>query len=79
MGLRVYLQVVVSNCTLMIGEDKWKDLGAAISDLKVKRKDQPLSRMHYGDVSFLLGYAAAGTQFQWFWLSADGCQVSFFM
>lgn len=69
----------MSNCTLLLGEDKWRDLKAAIDDLKAKRKDQPLSRMHYGDVSFLLGYAAAGTKFQWLWLSADGRQASFYL
>lgn len=68
----------MSNCTLLLGEDKWLDLKAAMDDLKTKRKDQPLSHMHYGDVPFLLGYAAAGSKFQWLWLSADGCQASFY-
>jgi hypothetical protein len=69
--------MVVSNCTLLIGEDKWQSLGGAVGDLRAKRKGQHLSCMHYGEVLFLLGYAAAGSRFQWFWLAADGSQVSF--
>ena len=49
-------------------------LADAIEDLKRKRLE--LTSAHYGPVHFLLAYAAAGKEFQWFWMSSDGKQVS---
>ena len=42
----------------------------------LKRKRRPLDPAHYGEVRFLLAYAAAGSEFQWLWMSAVGKQVS---
>ncbi|KAK9828229.1 hypothetical protein WJX74_004567 [Apatococcus lobatus] len=58
--------VIVSSCTLLLGEDKHANLAAAFQDLLSKRVD--LSSRHYKDVTFLLAYAAAQTSFQWFFL-----------
>ncbi|KAK9836706.1 hypothetical protein WJX74_006469 [Apatococcus lobatus] len=58
--------VIVSSCTLLLGEDKHANLAAAFQDLQSKRVD--LSSRHYKDVTFLLAYAAAETSFQWFFL-----------
>ena len=67
----------MADCTLLLGEEKADRFDEAVKDLVVKRQGQPLSRMHYGDLPFLLGYAAAGFKFQWMWLSADGRKASF--
>lgn len=71
--------VVVHKCTLLLGEDMHEDLESAFRDLRGKRAT--LLRVHYGAVQFLMGYAAAGTSFQWCFLHAaadkvcslDGC------
>ena len=65
--------VVVEKCTLLLGEDKHLDLQAALKDLKSKRVD--LWKQHYGNVNFLLGYAAAGSQFQWCFLAGVAAKV----
>ena len=65
--------VVVKKCTLLLGEDKHLDLQAALKDLKSKRVD--LWKQHYEHVTFLLGYAAAGSQFQWCYLAGVAAQV----
>ena len=70
------MQVTVSNCTLLLGDDQLQDMKAAIQDIADKHRGQALSSMHYGKVPFLLGYAAAGDEFQWLWLSSDGSQAS---
>ncbi|KAK9829208.1 hypothetical protein WJX72_004497 [[Myrmecia] bisecta] len=57
---------IAHQATLLLGEDKWASMMAAINDLK--RKLNSLSTLHYGPVNFLLAYAAAGTQFKWFFL-----------
>ena len=64
---------VANMCTLLVGEDKLEDLEAAVADLKEKRVD--LERLHYRDVRFLVGYAAAGTRFQWYILPDKADQV----
>ena len=56
------MQVSDSNCT-PLGEDKLQDMKAAIQ-VAGKRRCKALSRMHYGEVPFLLGYAAAGDELQ---------------
>ena len=66
--------VVMNEFTLMIGKDKVADLKLAIKDLQDKRLE--LNALHYGPVRFTLAYAAAGTRFQLFWISADGKMVS---
>ena len=66
--------VVMNQCTLLLGKDKVGDIKIAMKDLE--RKGQPLHALHYGDVRFLLAYAAAGTDFQWLWMSSDGRLVS---
>ena len=66
--------VVMNQCTLLLGEDKVGDIKLAMKDLERKRR--PLHALHYGDVRFLLAYAAAGTEFQWLWMSSDGRLVS---
>ena len=57
----------------MLGGDKHTDLAAAYEDLGSKRVD--LSGMHYGPVTFMLGYAAAGTVVQWCFLPCCADQV----
>ncbi len=72
--LRPDTTVALNKCTLLLGEDKFSVLADAIEDLKRKRLE--LTSAHYGPVHFLLAYAAAGKEFQWFWMSSDGKQVS---
>ena len=72
--LRPDTAVALNKCTLLLGEDKFSALADAIEDLK--RKRLKLTSAHYGPVHFLLAYAAAGKEFQWFWMSSDGKQVS---
>ena len=66
--------VALNKYTLLLGEDKFCVLEDAIKDLK--RKWRPLDPAHYGELRFLLAYAAAGSEFQWLWMSAAGKQVS---
>ena len=66
--------VIVSKCTLLLGEDKHSDLEAAFKDLREKRAD--LCSLHYQNVTFLMGYAAAGASFQWCFLPGVAQQVS---
>ena len=66
--------VVMNQCTLLLGKDKVADIKLVMKDLE--RKREPLHALHYGDVRFLLAYAAAGTEFQWIWMSSDGKMVS---
>lgn len=66
--------VSMNKCTFLLGEDKASVLVDAINDLKSKRVN--LKAAHYGQVQFLLAYAAAGKEFQWFWMSSDGAKVS---
>ena len=72
--LRPDTVVALNKCTLLLGEDKFCVLEDAIKDLKRKRR--PLDPAHYGEVRFLLAYVAAGSEFQWLWMSAAGTQVS---
>ena len=66
--------IVVNGCTLLIGEDKQAgNLVGAIADLKNKVKG--LNIHHYGPVQFLLAYAAAGLEVQFYTVSANGTQV----
>lgn len=65
--------VIVKKCTLLLGEDKHEDLQAAFDDLE--RKRATLMRVHYRDVRFLIGYAAAGTSFQWCFMHAEAHKV----
>ena len=67
--------VIVSSCTLLLGEDKHATLAAAFQDLQSKRID--LSARLYKDVTFLLGYVAAETNFQWLFLPQLAEQVRF--
>ena len=67
--------VVVSSCTVLLGEDKHTDFAAALRDLQNKRID--LLPRHYKDVTFLLGYAAARTRFRWYFLPQQASQVGF--
>jgi hypothetical protein len=62
--------VAVSGCTVLYGEDKANSLPAASADLR--RKQQPLSALHYGKVKSILAYAAAGSKFQWYYVGANG-------
>ena len=50
------------------------DIKLAVKNLE--RKHAPLHALHYGDVRFLLAYAAAGHEYQWLWVSSDGKMVS---
>jgi len=60
-GSRPDTLVIASNCTFLIGEDKKSSLGLAWQDLI--KKACPLPSLFYGEVQFILGYAAAGTNF----------------
>ena len=73
--VRPDIMVIVSSCTLLLGEDKHANLAAAFQDLQSKRVD--LSSRHYKDVTFLLAYAAAETSFQWFFLPQLADQLCF--
>lgn len=66
--------VIVNKATLLLGEDRHEDLEAAFRELRSKRTT--LLRTHYRDVRFLMGYAAAGTYFQWCFLHATHDKVS---
>ena len=59
--------IIASDCTFLVGEDKALKLPDAEVDLRVKLR--PLSPVFYGPVMFMLGYMAAGTAFQWVYLS----------
>jgi hypothetical protein len=66
--------IVVNGCTFLIGEDKQAgNMVGAIADLKNKVKG--LNIHHYGPVQFLLAYAAAGLEVQFYTVSANGSQV----
>jgi hypothetical protein len=66
--------IVVNGCTFLIGEDKQAgNMVGAIADLKNKVKN--LNIHHYGPVQFLLAYAAAGLEVQFYTVSANGTQV----
>jgi hypothetical protein len=66
--------IVVNGCTFLIGEDKQAgNMVGAIADLKNKVKG--LNIHHYGPVQFLLAYAAAGLEVQFYTVSANGTQV----
>ncbi len=71
--LRPNVMLVAQRCTLLLGEDKYTNLQAAVTDLERKRVN--LSDMHYGPVRFLLGYAAAGTMVRWYYLPSSEDQV----
>ena len=59
--------VIAFDCTFLVGEDKALKLSDAEVDLRDKLR--PLSPVFYGPVMFMLGYMAAGTTFQWVYLS----------
>lgn len=65
--------VILKKCTCLLGEDRHEDLQAALHELKGKRAT--LTHRHYGDVRFLLGYAAGGPHFQWCFLHGDADKV----
>ncbi|KAG0591420.1 hypothetical protein KC19_1G174800 [Ceratodon purpureus] len=67
--LRPDTMVVASNCTFLVGEDKKSILRHALLD--VMGKVQPISQVFYGPVRFMLGYVAAGKEFQWLYISND--------
>jgi hypothetical protein len=69
-NVRPDMLVAVSGCTVLYGEDKANSLPAASADLR--RKQQPLSALHYGKVKSILAYAAAGSKFQWYYAGANG-------
>lgn len=71
--LRPDTMLVEQDCTLMLGEDRHTDLAAAFAELERKRVD--LSGMQYGSLTFMLGYAAAGTAMQWCFLPCHKDQV----
>jgi hypothetical protein len=50
-----------TSCTFLIGEDKKRKLQDGVADLKQKKLK--LSRLHYGKVRFIIGYAAAEGRF----------------
>ncbi|KAG0568484.1 hypothetical protein KC19_6G022400 [Ceratodon purpureus] len=62
--------VTASGCTFLVGEDKCANLTDAKSDLEGKM--EPLSAMFYGEVRFILGYVAAGLEFQWLYINKSG-------
>ena len=62
--------LIASACTLFVGEDKLNDLYAAEKDLREKIKS--LNPMYYGNLQFIVGYIAAGRQFQWVYIGRDG-------
>lgn len=66
--------IVANRCTLLVGEDKHQNLEDAVSDLKLKRVS--ILPLHYGEVSFLLGYVAGGTRFQWVFMPGQKEQVT---
>ena len=72
--LRPDTVVALNKCTLLLGGDRFCVLGDAIKDLKRKRRS--LEPAHYGEVRFLLAYAAGGKEFQWLWMPAAGKEVS---
>lgn len=55
------------------GEDKHESFEAAQRDLERKRADLP-EQIH-GTINFVLGYAAGGAQFQWFYIPGAKSQV----
>ncbi|GAQ78157.1 Protein kinase-like domain containing protein [Klebsormidium nitens] len=59
---------IAKACTLLIGEDKKRRMLEGVEDLR--RKKLKLSMMHYGDLKFIVGYAAAEGIFKWFWMGA---------
>jgi hypothetical protein len=61
---------VASGRTLLVGEDKVKNLQAAEGDLR--KKVTMLSPVYYGEVEYILGYVAAGTLFQWVYVGKNG-------
>jgi hypothetical protein len=72
-GMRPDTLGMANSCTFLMGEDKKRKLQEGIGDLR--RKKIKVSRMHYGDVHFIVGYAAAEGRFRWFWLGADQADV----
>lgn len=59
-----------SGCTFLVGEDKVDNLHAAEGDLRSKMR--LLNPMFYGELKFILGYIAAGTEFQWMYIGKNG-------
>lgn len=68
--LRPDTMVAMDKCTLLIGEDNWDQLQLAVHAPMQKR--QELDAAFYGQLRFLLAYAAAGKEFQWFWMCSNG-------
>ena len=64
---------IANNTTLFVGEDKHDSMLDAERDLSDKVME--LSTMFYGPVQFLLGYIAAGREFQWVYLGKDGKEL----
>jgi hypothetical protein len=65
--------ITVDYCTLLVGEDTSPGkLNMALDDLQAKVTN--LSKPHYGEVRYLLAYAASGSQVQ-VCIIADGAQV----
>jgi len=62
--------LTASGCTFLIGEDKLSSLSDAEGDLRAKVR--PLSTMFYGELQFILGYIAAGSEFQWLSIGKSG-------
>lgn len=72
-SMRPDAMVVVNSYTLLLGEEKHCSLSDAIRDLEKKRVG--IRPRHYKDVNFMLGYAAAKTLFQWFFIPKSASQV----
>jgi hypothetical protein len=66
--------ITVDNWTLLTGEHRSPEkLNVAFNDLKAKVTN--LSKSYYGEVPYLLAYAASGSQVQ-FYTIGDGAQAS---
>lgn len=64
------LMISAAGCTLMIGEDNCFNITSGFRDIREKMVS--LSQMHYGPVSFMIGYVAAGNTVQWLYVDKVG-------
>eukprot|EP00245_Coleochaete_scutata_P005940 TRINITY_DN1996_c0_g1_i5.p1 TRINITY_DN1996_c0_g1~~TRINITY_DN1996_c0_g1_i5.p1 ORF type:complete len:584 (-),score=89.29 TRINITY_DN1996_c0_g1_i5:252-2003(-) len=70
-GCRPDTLILADDCTLLVGEDKkGGNLKGAYDDLRDKLCG--LNRLHYGNVPYILAYAASGSRIQLFNLSTHG-------
>ena len=68
--LRPDTMIAMNDCTLLIGEHDWDSLHLAMQRLRDKRHEMDVA--YYGQLRFLLAYAAAGKKFQWAWMPSNG-------